>query len=444
MTTKHKKRTPLIRRLSSIVAVFAIFILSIPSAYAYEASGNISVSISRGTSSSGAMNTGVKPTSGGSSSVTFTSTSPQTVGPFTAPTGTSYYCISDFTSDLASVSSNVGFYVSYYFQGGNGNFSGTGAVQSFTGKYINHQGEEGVVTTVDVDKFSSGASYSSDGYTLIGQFSASEAMPISQVSLVGDTSSATYSPFRASLSSTAQFNLRVTSARVIVADSSAELDAMQGIADAITSQTSVLSAFYGEIIALCNSIYLRCGDMETAIELTNQYCQQIIDKLNSIDSTLTDIYSLLGTQFALLISTIERESSNIQDAIANAELRLEAYFDAVGNGALANNPQFGTNVEDATGNADDVITGENEYESEASEKFADIVSNFNGFSSGVINGVGFATDLFTEVWNVLGEWKVVYTFPLIMGLILLVIGRMSRFSGTMNSRNNGDKDVGGD
>lgn len=123
--------------------------------------------------------------------------------------------------------------------------------------------------------------------------------------------------------------IAIPSFQVIATEKSGDLAALENIADAITAQNDILSAMYGDILAVCNSIYSRTGDMLQAQQLANEYFQQVIQKIAEIQSTTADIYSLLGNQFKLLIDTINSGVVSVTDAIASAELRLEQYLKPV-------------------------------------------------------------------------------------------------------------------
>lgn len=123
--------------------------------------------------------------------------------------------------------------------------------------------------------------------------------------------------------------ISIPSFQVIATEKSGDLAALENIADAIVAQNDILNAMYGDILAVCNSIYSRTGDMLRAQQLANGYFQQVVQYVSQIQSTTADIYSLLGTQFALLIETINSGVVSVTDAIAAAELRLEQYLKPV-------------------------------------------------------------------------------------------------------------------
>lgn len=430
MTSKHKRRTPLIRRLTSIVAVFAIFIMSIPMASAANATGSSAIKVKYANSASGTMNMSVHGAE--DASYSYSSTTKQETWHTTAIKG-SYWGITEIPIGMSNVESAVGVYISWFFASSSSVCQSTGVMQSFTGQYNNHEGNTGTLPSVDVDDFTpSGYSNYSIGHSVKAQFEGTPDLPISNIILKGSTSASSASWKNTAGGSSYSQYLVVPSFRVVTTEYSAELDAMEEMADAIAQQNEMMQAMYGEIIALCNAIYTKCGDLETAINTTNSYCSAMLEALGDIATTTNNIYTLLGTQFALLISTIQTESSNIQDTIMEAEAKLEAYLDsAVNNSGIADS---GTASEDASTAIGDLNSGSEGYESNASASFENISASFTGFSGGTLGGVALATDLFSQVFNALGEYKVVYTFPLLLGVCLVLIGRISRHSGGASSR----------
>lgn len=60
--------------------------------------------------------------------------------------------------------------------------------------------------------------------------------------------------------------------------------------------------------------------------------------------------------------------------------------------------------------------------------------NFS-FSNGVVGALSSVGSLFSSVWNALGDAVVIFTFPLMLGIALVLVGRISRHS----QKSNGDK-----
>ena len=167
----------------------------------------------------------------------------------------------------------------------------------------------------------------------------------------------------------------------------------------------------------------------------------IIPLLNNISSTTSNIYSLLSTQFSLLISTIQSESDDIQAAINAAVDRMIAYLDGAFSSSV--NPALPGTSEDINTGVDSWNQAESGYQSNASERFQSITADFSGFSGDVLSGIGLASTLFQRVWNALGSYVVLYTVPLTLSLCLLVVGRVSR-SHSRGGGSSKSKDDGGE
>lgn len=67
------------------------------------------------------------------------------------------------------------------------------------------------------------------------------------------------------------------------------------------------------------------------------------------------------------------------------------------------------------------------------------IDNFS-FGDGVVSALGTVGGLFSGLWDALGDGVIVYTFPLMLGVALVLVGRLARSSGKGYSKS----DSGGD
>lgn len=118
----------------------------------------------------------------------------------------------------------------------------------------------------------------------------------------------------------------VFSYRVVSAASNAELDALESMASNIAAQNQILSQFYGDIVAVCNQIYQRLGDLQAAQEEANRLFSNVISLLNTTNGKLEAINMAMSTYFELLINQLKQEGIDTRSAIADAEARLELYL----------------------------------------------------------------------------------------------------------------------
>lgn len=120
--------------------------------------------------------------------------------------------------------------------------------------------------------------------------------------------------------------LCVTNAQVVLTSSNAELDALENMASEISAQSQILSQFYGDIVAVCNQIYKRLGDLQAAQEECNRLFSNVISLLNTTNGKIEAINMAMSTYFELLLNQLMQEGIDIRTAIADAEARLELYL----------------------------------------------------------------------------------------------------------------------
>lgn len=180
-----------------------------------------------------------------------------------------------------------------------------------------------------VKLFSPVSSFSSnsDGVTVSARFTQSNADKISSWQLLNGSSSLpswTFDTVSGDFSE--QTLLRVTNAQVVSTSSSAELDALEDMSSNIAAQNQILSQFYGDIVAVCNQIYNRLGDLQAAQEEANRLFSNVISLLNTTNGKIEAINMAMSTYFELLINQLKQEGIDTRTAIADAEARLEVYL----------------------------------------------------------------------------------------------------------------------
>lgn len=237
------------------------------------------------------------------------------------------------SSALVPAESQLGIYLSsFYYSSNAGSQSKVPSKSDFSIRYTDSStgvGSTLPVSSVSLFEPSSSANSKSDGVTVVARLSNSVASPISNVSLYnGSFSSSSNVPaWYFSLTQTGDgVHLNITSFRVVSTASNAELDALESMASNIAAQNQILSQFYGDIVAVCNQIYQRLGDLQAAQEEANALFSQVIALLKTSNGKLEAINMAMSTYFELLINQLKQEGIDTRTAIADAEARLEAYL----------------------------------------------------------------------------------------------------------------------
>lgn len=238
--------------------------------------------------------------------------------------------------EAVSTTGSVGVYLSFYY------FSSvTGArqnkVPSASDFRIYGYDLGGTLNsgTTSLKLFSPSASYTSmsDGVSLVCRINGSSGNPLERGinlsnggwnSLWSDRNF-TFVPVSGSFPA-GDAGMYVTSFRVVSSGVSADLDALEDMASEIANQSQILSQFYGDIVAVCNQIYQRLGDLQAAQEEANSLFSNVISILNTTNGKLEAINMAMSTYFELLINQLKQEGIDTRTAIADAEARLEAYL----------------------------------------------------------------------------------------------------------------------
>lgn len=236
-------------------------------------------------------------------------------------------------SSLAPADSQIGIYLScFYYSSNTGSQSKVPSKSDFSIRYTDSSIGSGVsspVSSVSLFEPSSSANSKSDGVSIVARLSNTPAAPISSVSLYNGSFSSPYNDpsWYFALTQTGDgVHLNVTSFRVVSTSSSAELDALESMASEIANQSQILSQFYGDIVAVCNQIYQRLGDLQAAQEEANALFANVIKLLNTTNGKLEAINMAMSTYFELLINQLKQEGIDTRTAIADAEVRLELYL----------------------------------------------------------------------------------------------------------------------
>ena len=167
----------------------------------------------------------------------------------------------------------------------------------------------------------------SDGVTISARFTQSNADKINNWQLLnGSSDSPSWTFDSVSDNFTDSVLFRITNAQVVSTSSNAELDALEDMASNIAAQNQILSQFYGDIVAVCNQIYNRLGDLQAAQEEANRLFSNVISLLNTTNGKIEAINMAMSTYFELLINQLKQEGIDTRTAISDAEARLELYL----------------------------------------------------------------------------------------------------------------------
>lgn len=174
----------------------------------------------------------------------------------------------------------------------------------------------------------------------------------------------------------------------------------------------VVNTDNAEILSYLDQIVSHLANMDTDLDTVIQLLRSCVDYLNSLSHTTDDIAQNVNGIYDLLKNALAAES---------AELSQNAQH--VGDTVMqqSDGEQYWKDKNDANFKALDL-------------------SNYS-FESALITALAAVGKWFSNIWDSLGPTTIIFTFPLVLGVSLVVVGRVARSSGKgSKSDKGGDSD----
>lgn len=200
--------------------------------------------------------------------------------------------------------------------------------------------------------------------------------------------------------SSVQYNIASFGAYVINSADAGVLGAVEGILEHtqnIDANTTLMVAAINQIL---DQLRLLNADTDTIITM--------LDSLTTLSQTqlnfLEDISGNVEAIYAFLVDALREESSAADESVQNAADSL---------GETARN--------------------EIQWQEFMSSSYEDLA--IQNFTFGpVAGGVQLVSTIFSDIFDAFAPYQILFTFPLSLGIVLLVVGRLSKFGGGNSSR----------
>lgn len=277
--------------------------------------------------------------------------------------------------------------------------------------------------------------------------------------LVGSNDSGIVYRYSSGDSRLIDFNFYIPSASLVYTQSSADLDALESVADQIAEGNAIARAMYGDIMNALNAL-------KDDTSLMSSYINDCLIYLNSIDNKTMNIYNLCASylhnladiaqtaddieaelesfhtdfmsKLDLLISTITTESHDIQATMNSIYQQLIAWLES--NFTEAINPELDSTNDDLNQGIANSEAIEQEWTGSLSDNWSAMHIDDFSFDSSFTSGFMWVSAWVTNIYNALGLYGSIIILPLIIGICKLLLGYF-RFSGHGHSSGGDDVDA---
>lgn len=180
---------------------------------------------------------------------------------------------------------------------------------------------------------------------------------------------------------------------------------------------------------------------DTGEQAIDNAITDILTHVAKIDGNVQSIYSALQSllsiakQIKIDTADIVKLLQSINSSTTLLQSDVAGIYDLLKN-ALADESASLDNKSQAT--AEKIMqqsNGEQFWIDKNTDNFNALDFDNFSFSNGVVGALSSVGSLFSSVWNALGDAVVIFTFPLMLGIALVLVGRISRHS----QKSNGDK-----
>lgn len=171
----------------------------------------------------------------------------------------------------------------------------------------------------------------------------------------------------------------------------------------INTNTSNINKKLGTCLTTLNSVLSECqalnADTDTIITILNAVKSELV----SLNGKVDNIYTLLKDSLKAESAAIDNKSQQVGEQILQR------------------------------------VDSEQYWEDKNTENFNALDMGNWSFGDGVVGALPTVSNLFKGLWDSCGEVVLIFTFPLMLGLALVIIGRISRHSGK-GGKSGGDSD----
>lgn len=168
-----------------------------------------------------------------------------------------------------------------------------------------------------------------------------------------------------------------------------------------------------KVLSYLDQILTHCANMDTDLDTVIELLRVVTQYLNNLALTTDDIAQNVHGIYDLLKNSLAAESAAVSQNAQQVSDMIMMQTD-----------------------------GQNYWKDKNTENFNSLdLVNFS-FDNGLMNALKAVGNWFSNLWESLGPVSIIFTFPLILGISLVVVGRVSRSAGKGSKSGKGGGDDG--
>lgn len=174
---------------------------------------------------------------------------------------------------------------------------------------------------------------------------------------------------------------------------------------------------------------------DTGVVAIDDAITDILTHVSKIDGNVQSIYSIL-TQLLVVskdigidTDTLVKLLTTINSNVALLQSDVSGIYELLKSALADESAELDKKTEQAAESIMQRTDSEKYWSDKNQDNFNALNIDKFSFGDGVVSALGVVGGLFSGLWDALGDGIIVYTFPLILGVALVLVGRLARSSG---------------
>lgn len=208
----------------------------------------------------------------------------------------------------------------------------------------------------------------------------------------------------------------------------------------ITNPWSSLNVSDKDALLSCVCGYIVHSGEQTVLDQVNA----ILDEVKKVNGNLTSALSVLN-QILVQCQGIKADTASIvsvlglcKDQLVSLNGKVNDIYTLLKDSLATESQVLDQKSENVAGQIMQRVDSEQYWSDKNTENFNALDMGNWTFGDGVVGALPTVGNLFKSLWDSIGDATLIFVFPLMLGIALVIVGRLSRTSGKGSKKGGGD------
>lgn len=195
-----------------------------------------------------------------------------------------------------------------------------------------------------------------------------------------------------------------------------------------------------DALMACVSGYVVHSGEQTVLEQVNS----ILDEVKKVNGNLTSALSVLN-QILVQCKGIKADTASIvsilglcKDQLVSLNGKVDDIYTLLKDSLATESQALDQKSENVAGQIMQRVDSEQYWSDKNTENFNALDMGNWTFGDGVVGALPTVGNLFKSLWDSIGDVTLIFVFPLMLGIALVIVGRLSRTAGKGSKKGGGD------